>query len=370
MAQARRDVAPRACPSAPRDGPAFPAFVPRAPWWGGDLQTVRNALAAPAPPPGGDGERLAFPMDDGTGDVLPARLHRPRAPAAGLPLVLLVHGLTGCEDSAYVRASACCFLRRGHPVLRLNLRGAGPARHLCRERYHAGRTEDLRAVLAALPGRLAATGMSAAEGAVAIGYSLGGNLLLKLLGEPGVPGFLRAAAAVSAPIDLAAAWRRLARPRNFLYRRWLLARIKEEALAAPGLPARDRAAVAAARTVRAFDDTFTAPRNGFADAGDYYARSSAAGFLSAIAVPTLLVHAEDDPWIPAAPYRACRWERAPACRLLLSARGGHVGFHGRGSATAWHDRCAWRFFESVCAGDSRAYASPPPASRAAAAMAK
>lgn len=318
-----------------------PPFRPRAPWWGGDLQTVRNALFPPPRIPGGEGEALEFPMRDGSGDVLTARLHHPPAPA-GRPLALVVHGLTGCEDSAYVRASAAFFLARGHPALRLNLRGAGPSRAQCRERYHAGRTADLRAVFAALPDDLKAAGV------VALGYSLGGNLLLKFLGDGPVPGCLRAAAAVSAPIDLAAAARRFSRPRNLLYRRWLLARVKEEAQGpAADLSARERAAIARARTIPEFDDAFVAPRNGFAGADDYYAQCSARGFLAAIGTPTLLVHAADDPWIPAAPYRDYDWRRAPACRLLTSAGGGHVGFHGRGARAAWHDRCAARFFDSV-----------------------
>ena len=330
-------------------GGELPGFAPRAPWWGGDLQTVRNALL-PAPRlPGGEGERVAFPMNDGTGDRLLARFH---AGQPGRPLVSLVHGLTGCEDSAYVRASARYFMNRGHPVLRLDLRGAGPSRDLCRERYHAGRSEDLRAVFAALPAAWTASG------AVAIGYSLGGNMLLKTLGETDAPPRLRAAVAVSAPVDLAAAWRRFSRPRNRIYHRWLLARMKEEALApAVALGARERAAVAAAATVREFDEVFVAPRNGFADAADYYARCSALRFLDRIEVPTLIVHGADDPWIPAAPLRAYDWARAPACRLSLARGGGHVGFHGRGGAVAWHDRCAARFFDAVYPATSRSAAA-------------
>ncbi len=331
----------------------FPEFSPRPPWWGGDLQTIRNALFVPRR--FGDRDAtMRFPMADGTGDALLARLQHPRAPS-DRPLALLVHGLTGCEDSAYMRASARCFLGRGHPVLRLNLRGAGPSRDRCRERYHAGRSADLRAVFEALPHTLTAAGV------VLMGYSLGGNMLLKFLGEPGVPRCVRAAVTVSAPIDLAATWRRFSRPRNRLYQRWLLARMKEEALApAADLDARTRTAIAAARTIREFDDVFVAPRNGFAGVDDDYARCSALGFLARVSTPTLLIHAADDPWIPAAPYRDYPWRQAPACRLLLSARGGHVGFHGRGSAVAWHDRCAARFIDSLY----------PAASRSAAASAK
>ena len=327
----------------------FPGFAPRFPWWGADLQTVRNALFAP-PRLDGAGEALAFPTGDGTGDALSGRLHRPRAPS-GRPLAVLIHGLTGCADSAYVRASAAFFLARGHPVLRLNLRGAGPLRSRCRERYHAGRSADLRAALRALPPRLAE------RGAFLMGYSLGGNVMLKTLGEPGVPEHVGAAVSVSAPIDLAATWRRFSRPRNVLYRRWLLARMKEETLAAPSLEPAARAAVAAARTIREFDDVYVAPRNGFAGAEDYWARCSALRFVAGIAAPTLLLTADDDPWIPSAPYRAHDWRRAPACRVIVARRGGHVGFHGRGARAAWHDRCAALFVERVYGAASRSAAS-------------
>src|SRR5262249_33525430 len=151
---------------------AYPRFVARPPWWGGDLQTVRNYLRKPAIPlEPYPAERLEFPLDDGSGDVLVATLNPPRTAHGARPLVVLVHGLTGCETSTYMRASARHLLERGHPVLRLNLRGAGPSRARCRLQYHAGRTEDLRAVVGRMDGRLAANGV------VIVGFSLGGNML-------------------------------------------------------------------------------------------------------------------------------------------------------------------------------------------------
>lgn len=106
-----------------------PSFRPRFPWWGGDLQTMANRLRRAvvdlAPHAG---ERLRFPLADGTGDTLLATLHRPEMAKAGAPLVLLIHGLTGSEDSHYILSQARLLLDRGHRVLRLNLRGAGPSR--------------------------------------------------------------------------------------------------------------------------------------------------------------------------------------------------------------------------------------------------
>jgi predicted alpha/beta-fold hydrolase len=320
-------------------------WKPRAPWWGADLQTLRNVLVGPridlSPWPA---QRLLLAMRDGSGDRLAAALHRPAR--ATRPAVLLIHGLGGCEDSVYMQASAAHHLARGHPVVRLSLRGAGPSRATCRLQYHAGRTRDIAEAIAALPPDLVRGGL------FAVGYSLGGNALLKLLGEGGAgevphPPIL-AAASVSAPIDLRRAAHRFLHPRNRLYQRWMLARLKREA-SAPGaaISPAERAAVRRARSVVAFDEHFVAPRNGFAGAEDYYARCSAGPLLDAIRTPTLLIHAADDPWIPADSYRARDWRRNPALTLAMTAGGGHVGFHGAGDATPWHDRRIGAYFDAV-----------------------
>lgn len=319
----------------------FPPFRPLPPWITGDLQTLRTPLLEMAGRGGpripGRPERLRFPMPDGSGDVLLGALDRPARPVPGRPLAVLVHGLTGCEDGYYMHATGAALLARGHAVLRLNLRGAGPARPLCRGHYHAGRSEDLRAVLAAVPDDLAR------DGIVAAGYSLGANMLLKMLGEGGADPRLRAACAVSAPIDLAATSRRFLAPRNRVYHGWLLARMKREAAAAPGAGEEERRILSGVRTTLEFDDRVVAPANGFASADDYYARSSALRFLAGIRVPTLVVHALDDPWIPGDAYASFRWADAPSLTPLLPRGGGHVGFHDRDGR--WHDRCLVRFLE-------------------------
>jgi predicted alpha/beta-fold hydrolase len=275
------------------DGTA--AFRPRFPWLTGDLQTVRNMIVRPRPSfADAPAERLSFPMDDGTGDVLLADLQVPER--ANRPLAVLIHGLTGCGESFYVLATARALLDRGFPVLRLNLRGAGPNAGACREQYHAGRTSDVAKVLASLDPAVMRHGI------VAVGYSLGGNVLLKLLAEAGSADAtpIRRAAVVSPPVDLAAAARCILRPRNRLYHRYLLARMKDEARATRGgLEPRVAAAVEAARHIVEYDDTVVAPRFGFASATDYYARCASGPALGAIRVPSLIVHSRDDPWIPA-----------------------------------------------------------------------
>jgi uncharacterized protein len=313
-------------------GHEFSAFVPRAPWLSGDLQTLRNWLRPQASLPG---ERLLLPLGDG--DALAVALNEP-VNQARAPLIVLIHGLSGCEESAYIVASARHFLSLGYRVLRLNLRGAGPSRGSCGGHYHAGRSEDLRAALAVL--------RDMGEGAfVLYAYSLGANMVLKALGEGGGLEGVLAAIAVSAPIDLAAASTQFAKRRNAPYQRWLLGHMRREALGRGArLSEAERRAIASAKSVRAFDDGFVAPRHGFADADDYYASSSALPYLARIATPTLVIHAEDDPWIPAAAYRRQDWSN-PALSLLMPLSGGHVGFHGAGSAIPWHDRCAEVFLK-------------------------
>jgi predicted alpha/beta-fold hydrolase len=150
---------------------------------------------------------------------------------------------------------------------------------------------------------------------------------------------------VSAPIDLMATSARFMQPRNRLYHRWLLGRMKADALATPGLAPHWAAALARVRSTWDFDDLYVAPANGWSGAAEYYRVNSAARFLAAIRVPTLVIHALDDPWIPGAPYRAFDWAGNPALVPLLPARGGHVGFHGAGGV--WHDRCLVRFFDAL-----------------------
>jgi predicted alpha/beta-fold hydrolase len=314
---------------------SFPRFRSRLPWWGRDLQTLRNYIVsiesslAPFP-----AERVEFPTTDG--DRLLASLHRPTEDL-GRPLVVLIHGLTGSEDSAYIRASALYLLDLGYPVLRLNLRGAGPSKGVCRSRYHAGRSDDLRQVLGQMDGRLAGKGL------LLVGYSLGGNLLLKYLGEAGRRAIVRGAVSISAPIDLDAARRTIMRRRNRLYHRHIVSGLKLESESLE-LTAAQRRTLAEVETVFDFDDRILAPLMGFADALDYYHRSMALPLLPEIRVPTLVIHARNDPWIPFRSYRDFDWASNPRLIPLLPATGGHVGFHGRGSRVPWHDRSMALFF--------------------------
>jgi uncharacterized protein len=319
-------------------------------WRTAHAQTLRSRLRpSPAPTDGLAGTRLLrVPMNDGTGDALRVAVHRPAtsAPPAPAPrLVLLIHGLGGSADSSYVLATAAALLRAGIAVARLDLRGAGRAAVPSRQMYHAGRTSDIRTVLHAL---LDCPEAGAPHGSLGlVGFSLGGNVTLKLLGEPlgGLP--VAAAVTVSAPLDLAAGADYLGTVMFGLYERAMLRGLRADVTRFAGsMSAEECAAVAAARRIEEFDDAFTARQNGWRDAAEYYAVNSAAQYLPLITVPTLVVHALDDPVVPSGPYRAVDWaslERAGFVQRAITAHGGHVGFHQRGRRPPWYAEQAVAF---------------------------
>ncbi len=256
-----------------------PTFSPRAPWWGGDLQTLRNSLVRGIGNLPGQSERIYLCLQDSSSDRPAATLDTP-VDLAGSPLVVLIHGLAGSEDSAYVRASAAFYLKRGHRVLRLNLRGAGPSRLSCGGHYHAGCAPDLHDALAALGEGLLDAGL------FLIGYSLGGNALLNLLASHTLP--ISGAVTISAPIEPREAAQRFMAPRNALYHHWLLLQMKKESTALGArLTEAEYITIRRARSIFEFDDGFIAPRNGFANANDYYARTAGARVVPEIQVPTL-----------------------------------------------------------------------------------
>jgi predicted alpha/beta-fold hydrolase len=322
----------------------LPPFKPRFPWWGADLQTLAvlltGARATDLVPH--TSERMAFPMADRTGDILLGMLDRPAEPVEGRPLVLLIHGLTGSEDSSYMLNAARHLLDSGHGVLRLNMRGSGPSRPYCREHYHLGRTADFRRVLSQLPDDVTENGM------FAVGYSLGGAMLLKYLGEEGAFSPLRGAATICAPIDLLRTCTHMSRTRNWLYQAYLLNDMKAEALAPGALTSpEERKIIRAARSVREYDDRFISPRYGFRSAEDYYELCSPRTFMPEIRVPTMVIASCDDPWIPVEYYREFNWADNPSLVPLMSPTGGHIGFHAHDSTRPWCDLAVEKFIDRL-----------------------
>ena len=318
----------------------FDPFRAGLPWIGGDLQTLRNWLTrAEASVAGWSGEAWQLTLADG--DRLTGTLYE-RARTASRPLVVIVHGLTGSETGINSRSTARTMLAAGYPVLTLNMRGAGSAAPYCRSVYHAGRSEDLAEALTAI----AAAGL-APHSTFWVGYSLGANILLNMMGDLGDDSRVVGAVSVSAPIDLLATSQTFLKPRNRIYHDWLLAEMKRSVrvLAQP-VP---EALLAGVRTTVDYDEKVVAPIGGYRGAEDYYRRASALRRLDAIRRPTLVIHAQDDPWIPAAPYLAYDWKSSPGLVALLPRSGGHVGFHDRerhkGRGAPWHDRAALAFLK-------------------------
>lgn len=245
------------------------------------------------------------------------------------PLVVLFHGLEGSSRSHYARQLMQAVARCHWRGVVVHFRGCSGEPNRLPRAYHSGDAAELNWVLR----RLAAPGATDPHGQAplfAVGVSLGGNALLKWLAETGAEAgtVLRSAAAVSAPLDLAAANAELSRWPKRLYARHFLRTLIPKTVAKaqhfPGLV--DLARVTRARTLYEFDDAVTAPLHGFRNAADYYARSSSGPLLSAIVTPTLLVHAADDPFLPA---QALPRRFPAAITPLISPCGGHVGFvHG------------------------------------------
>jgi uncharacterized protein len=245
---------------------------------------------------------------------------------AARPTILALHGLEGSSQAHYMQGLADKAWRAGFNVVRLNQRNCGGTEHLSATLYHSGLTHDAAVVLHEL----------AAEGHTRIGvvgYSMGGNLALKLAGDygRGVPPFLRAIVAVSPVMDLPRCVDALERPSNFAYQwnfvRNLKARMRRKAAAFP-----DRFSVeplARIRTVRDFDEAYTAPHFGFRDATDYYYRAASLRVVDRIQVPTLIVAAADDPFVPVEPFADPAVTGNPHIATILSRHGGHCAFVSR-----------------------------------------
>jgi len=242
------------------------------------------------------------------------------------PLVLVLHGLEGSARSKYVLELHRQLAATGLASVGMNFRSCSGEPNRLPRLYHSGETEDLRHVLNLLRERYPGRALGAA------GFSLGGNVLLKYLGEEGTRarGVLDAAAAVSVPFDLAAGASWIERGFSRVYLGFLVGKLRRKVRAKQRLlEARvDLDRVVRARTFWEFDNAGTAPLHGFRDAADYYRRSSSVGYLKAIRVPSLLVHSLDDPFLGAeGAARALRIaEQSPHLDVALTELGGHVGF--------------------------------------------
>lgn len=320
----------------------IPDFKVGLKWRGADLQTLRNTIIGPAMSLGAGYERVQIDM--GAGASLMAAFH-PSDKSTTLPLIIIIHGMSGNEMSPNVISSAAYFFSLGFPVLRLNLRGVGPSAQTSVGPYHGGMTEDLARVVDQVSGR------DYGAGIVLYGISLGGNMMLKYLGERGKDAPIRAAIGVSVPLSLKAVQVQIMASRNRLYHNYLLLGMKKYLRQMADHHTPDVLVKAeAARSLFEFDDQVIAPVNGMAGAEDYYRSQSSQGYVAGIAVPTLLIHALNDPWIPVADYQARAWPVSSAVSLLITDDGGHVGFHAKDHKVPWQERVSARYLDQVLSG--------------------
>jgi predicted alpha/beta-fold hydrolase len=301
---------------------AFQPSAYRPAWWlpGPHAQTIAGRLLRRPPPFPLERERIETPDDDFIDlDFEPAA-----APAQGpTPAVIVLHGLEGSSRRGYAFITYDALARRGLRSIGMNFRSCSGEPNRTARFYHSGETDDLRFVLRHLRTRFGPVPLAA------IGFSLGGNVLLKYLGEEGKSAELRAAVAISVPFDLAAGALVLeqsvmGRFYSRIFLESLIAKAVVKAQLFDGRCNVDR--IRNARTLREFDDAATAPLHGFASAEDYYARSSSAGFLDRIRIPTLLIHSLDDPFLPPASIPRQVIDRNPNLTMILTRHGGHVGF--------------------------------------------
>jgi len=271
-----------------------------------------------------------------TRDRLPARTHTVPLPDGdalavhdtcpanwrdGDRLVVLLHGLGGCHQSSYMRRMTNRLTALGLRTVRVDLRGAGAGVNLARRFYNAGCSDDIRAVLRQLTLRHPNAPL------FAVGFSLGGNIALKLAGEiaGAAPPQFAGVAAVAPPIDLVRCSRLIARLPFYdrFYVRHLVGQVRLQAVHFPDI---EIPAFPSRLTLRQFDDLFTAPRWGFANALDYYRRSSALPLLPQIELPCLIVAARDDPFVAAGSFDEA--QPGPRTTIELARHGGHLGFLG------------------------------------------
>ena len=300
---------------------SYPLKPLLAPWWAGGphTHTLLASWLRPDYGPCFERERLETTDDDFID------LDWTVDPGDGAPIVLLLHGLEGSSDRGYMRNVACELLHRGVRAVAMNFRGCSGETNRQLRFYHSGETSDPVLVLKAIRERFPDRRLGA------MGFSLGGNIILKAMGErdDGGTGILDACVAMSVPYDLAAGCSMLERSvMGRVYGDYFMRSLRQKvSTKREGLAeVLDMDQVDRARTIRAFDEIVTAPLNGFDDADDYYRRCSSAAFLPEVRVPTLLLHARNDPFLPADSIPEARAAANPDIRMVTTDYGGHVGF--------------------------------------------
>ena len=263
--------------------------------------------------------------------------------------VILVHGLEGSSESRYIKGIAGRLWAAGCNVIRMNMRNCGDTDELTPTLYHSGLSRDVGAVMRHYADRDGLTRISL------VGYSMGGNMVLKLAGEWGSQPPLRAVATVCPAIDLSAGSDALHEPSNRIYEwhflRGLMRRYRRKAALYPHIYTPD--AIGPIRSLRQFDDQIVAPHCGFRDADDYYYRAASARVADKIAVPTLIIRAMDDPFVRLLPETRATLLANPNIFLVETKHGGHCAYlsRDRGDDTHWAEVSVVRFLQTFSGND-------------------
>lgn len=301
------------------DSPQFPRFVPHPLLRGGHLQTL---AAVWLPPPKHEYRAISHRVAMPDGDQFVLHDDCPADWQPGHRTALLIHGLCGCHLSSYMVRIAARLNERGVRTFRMDLRGCGAAQDLARLPYHSGQTEDPRRALE----RIAE--LCPDSPTTVIGFSLGGNITLKLMGEEGgqPTAGLDSAVAVNPPIDLLRCVQEICRIRNRAYDRYfvrlLLKRLADAQARVADMP--EVAFPRPVRRLREFDDWYTAPLSGFGNAENYYRTCSSKLLIPQIRLPTLILTAANDPLVPAEIHDDVA--RPDCVQLHVAAGGGHLGY--------------------------------------------
>jgi uncharacterized protein len=331
----------------PGDGtrPWFTPFVPHRGFRNGHLQTIAGNFWR-RPPFGLHSEEEAVEVDPSDGSRVLCHCNwQPIPVRASRITVVLVHGLEGSSDSRYIRGLAHRAWTAGMNVVRMNMRNCCGTEALTPTLYHSGRSSDVGAVVQHFAEKFSLNRIAL------VGYSMGGNLVLKLAGEWGARAPLCGVATVCPVIDLAPSADALHEPSNrayeFHFLRGLMRRIRRKAELFPDVYS--IASLGPIRSIREFDDKIVAPHSGFQNADDYYYRAASARVIDRIVVPTLVILAKDDPFIRLLPETRQRVNKNPHIQLVETERGGHCAFlgHDPGQDIHWAEATVVRFLEAV-----------------------
>ncbi|MBX9769551.1 MAG: alpha/beta fold hydrolase [Bdellovibrionales bacterium] len=324
----------------------LPAMQPHPALKSGWAQTIASAIL-PTGAPLLKLKRHAIPLDDGGSTIMSEVLETAQARLLeNARVCLLVHGLAGSEDSPYILRLANLLLQNGYRPFLMNLRGCGPGKGLSKSLYHSGRSDDTRRAIKIISSLFPKAALTQ------IGFSLGGNITLKMAGEEGSSpvGNLDSCIAVSAPLDLGSSVEKMGRRENLFFDQFFVQMLRIEVFKRhrqfPDLP---QARLPLILTLKGFDDIYTAPQSGFKDGTDYYNQCSSLAFIPSIKIPCLMVVATDDPIIETRFYHTLKPQKNLS--VLITEKGGHVGYLTRSGRSrfpeAWHDQAILRWLQKL-----------------------